>query len=197
MDRLATPLDECGTGQVAGARTRDDVGAWGEIRRSGLTEARREGRSLMQRRNVAAWISFTAALGAGIGLLWWTHAPARAKAENGRAGRVEPQPGHTAEEIRPGETGQIADEYRSQRDGDGRMRQASSDGSPSPAMPSPPLPSRVLPGPLPEMQEGKPRASAFSSSTPPVPTKTLPGPIPGDGHDPSDAPSESNSPDVN
>ncbi len=117
----------------------------------------------------------------GAGLLWWTHAPARATAENRRGEPVEPRRVPTDEMIRPAETEPSPDEPRRPRDRDGHARRVSLDSSLSAAMRSPPLPSRVLPGPPPSMEDARPGEPASTSRTPPVPSKLLPGPIPGDG----------------
>jgi hypothetical protein len=151
----------------------------------------------MKRRNFAAWISLSAALGTGIGLLWWAHGHARAHPEKQWSQTIEPQRDHLPERISSGETGWNPTDSRLRKIGNGHQRWVSSNWTSPSAMPSPALPSRVLPGPLPEMVDGKSPEPGLSFPTPPVPTKTLPGPIPGDVRYSSDDAADSNLPEQN
>jgi hypothetical protein len=151
----------------------------------------------MKRRKLAAWISLSAALGAGVGLLWWTHGHARAHAEQRRAQRIEPHRDRLQEIISSGETGQNPTDSRSRANGIENLSRIASNWTAPSATRSPALPSRVLPGPLPGAVDVKFPEPALSLPTPPVPTKTLPEPIPGDLRYSSEAATDSDLPEQN
>jgi hypothetical protein len=151
----------------------------------------------MKRRKLAAWISLSAALGAGVGLLWWTHGHTWAHAEQRRAQRIEPHRDHLQAIISSAETGQNPTDSRLRTNGIENLRRVVSSWTAPSAMRSPALPSRVLPGQLPGAVDGKSPEPAPSLPTPPVPTKTVPGPIPGDVRYSSHAPADSNLPEQN
>ena len=152
---------------------------------------------LMKRRKLAAWVSLSAALGAGVGFLWWAHGHARAHPEKRRAQRIEPHRDQLQEFISSEETGQKPTDSQLRTNGIENLHRVSSNWTAPSAMPSPALPSRVLPGPLPGAVDGKSPEPSSSFPFPPVPTKTLPGPIPGDVRYSSDSAADSDLPEKN